>query len=121
HDRVIHALRALVPALRTAATASEAKRTLVLERCRLGRWAPRGRPLFVPEWYRGLRVLSPRFVRGARSAGDNVWVWVVDDAKRARALIELGVDGCFTTRPQGLCRELSLLASAGTDGNRVEL
>ena len=106
HGSLIGAVRALCPGLRTAATAREAKLALLLGRLGLGGFAPRGHPLFVPQRYRGVSVVTKSFVREARRAGDSVWVWVVNDRPTAVALAALGVDGCFTTRPSALASEL---------------
>ncbi len=113
HDALIGAVRALCPRLRTAATAREAKLALLLGRLGLGRFSPRGHALFVPQSYRGVRVVTDSFVRNARRAGDSVWVWVVNDAPTAVALVALGVDGCFTTRPSALASELAAALAAG--------
>jgi glycerophosphoryl diester phosphodiesterase len=53
----------------------------------------------VPERRGHVRVVSPRFVRLARRAGLKVQVWTVDDAADIRRLIDWGVDGIITDRP----------------------
>jgi glycerophosphoryl diester phosphodiesterase len=62
-----------------------------------------GRPAYqlfqVPEVRRGLRVVSPRFVRLARAAGLPVHVWVVNDADAMRRLLNWGVTGIISDRP----------------------
>lgn len=107
HGRVINALRGLDPGLRTAATKSEAWRMLVLGRLGLARLVPRGHVWIVPERHAGLQIVTRRFIELASSAGDAVWVFVVDDAVALRRLRELGVSGCVTSRPSELLAELS--------------
>jgi glycerophosphoryl diester phosphodiesterase len=53
----------------------------------------------VPEAASGLRIVSPRFVRAAHRAGRLVQVWTVDRAEDMRRLLEWGVDGIITDRP----------------------
>src|SRR5439155_23964984 len=53
----------------------------------------------VPEISGATRVVSPRFVRLAHQAGVAVQVWTVDDPADMRRLLEWGVDGIITDRP----------------------
>ena len=106
HASVVRSLRVQEPRLRTAATKPEAWRKLLLERVKLERWSPHGHTWMVPVVHRGLRVATPRFVASARHAGDDVWVYVVNDSAELLRLRNLGVTGCFTTRPAALARAL---------------
>lgn len=56
----------------------------------------------VPESFRGLAVVTPRFVRAASAAGVRVQVWTVDDPARMHALLDMGVHGLMTDRPSVL-------------------
>lgn len=107
-DGLIRGFRARVPEVRTAATPGEAWRALVCNRLRLERFSASGHLWMLPETHRGIRVVTKRFVEMATRAGDPVWVYVVNDAAHALALRELGVNGCFTTRPRALAHELRL-------------
>jgi glycerophosphoryl diester phosphodiesterase len=107
HGSVIVALRAQEPRLNTAATKSEAYRKLLLSRLNLQRFAPRGHAWMVPVRHAGVEVAPPRFVASARQLGDEVWVFVVDDASEVFRRRERGVAGCFTTRPVALARALA--------------
>ena len=53
----------------------------------------------VPEVSGGTRVVSPRFVKLAHKARIVVQVWTVDDPDDIRRLLEWGVDGIITDRP----------------------
>lgn len=56
----------------------------------------------VPESFRGIPVVTPRFVRSAARAGVKVQVWTVDDPARMTALLDMGVHGLMTDRPSVL-------------------
>jgi glycerophosphoryl diester phosphodiesterase len=52
----------------------------------------------VPETARGVRVVSPRTIRGFHRAGVEVHVWTVNSAADMRRLLGWGVDGIVTDR-----------------------
>jgi glycerophosphoryl diester phosphodiesterase len=56
----------------------------------------------VPERVRGLTLTDRALVRAAHRAGLQVHVWTVDDPDAMRRLLDLGVDGIMTDRPQVL-------------------
>lgn len=62
--------------------------------------------LQVPDRWRGLPVVTPRFVRAAHARNLPVQVWTVDDPERMRRLLAMGVDGIQTDRPDLLARVL---------------
>jgi glycerophosphoryl diester phosphodiesterase len=53
----------------------------------------------VPEWAEATRIVTPRFVRHAHSAGLKVQVWTVDEEADMRRLLGWGVDGLISNRP----------------------
>lgn len=93
-------IRAEAPHLATSACESEARWTLYRSWCA---WPlPMRRPYCafqVPEYAGRLRVVSPAFVRQAHRDGARVDVWVVDNEPDMRRLLESGVDGVITDRP----------------------
>lgn len=66
----------------------------------IGRWyVPAVDAFQVPETWGRYRVVTPGFVRAAHRANIPVHVWTVDDPADMRRLLEWGVDGIQTDRP----------------------
>lgn len=61
----------------------------------------------VPLTYRGLRVVTPGFIRRCHRAGVQVHVWTVDDATTMEALLDLGVDAIMTDRADVLAKVMA--------------
>jgi len=55
--------------------------------------------LQVPELHKGIRILTPGFLREAHRRNIPVHVWTVDDPESMRRLLSMGVDGIQTDRP----------------------
>jgi glycerophosphoryl diester phosphodiesterase len=72
-------------------------------------YAPAADVLQVPERWKGLRVVTPRFVREAHRWNLPVQVWTVDSVDDMRRLLSWGVDGIQTDRPDLLARLLTEL------------
>jgi glycerophosphoryl diester phosphodiesterase len=53
----------------------------------------------VPEGGRGVRIVTRRFVERAHDAGKHVHVWTVNEVDAMHRLLDLGVDGIVTDRP----------------------
>ncbi|HEY0636787.1 MAG TPA: glycerophosphodiester phosphodiesterase family protein [Pseudonocardiaceae bacterium] len=56
----------------------------------------------LPRYRHGLRVVDPALLRYARYAGVEVHVWTIDAAEEMAELLDLGVDGLVTDRPDVL-------------------
>ncbi len=63
--------------------------------------------LQIPETYFGVRVLSRRFLREAHRRNLPVHVWTVDGPSDMRRLLNMGVDGIQTDRPDILAQVLT--------------
>ena len=59
----------------------------------------------IPPAWKGIPIVTPRFMRAAHAAGIAVQVWTVNDAAEMHRLLDLGVDGVMTDRP-ALLREV---------------
>jgi glycerophosphoryl diester phosphodiesterase len=53
----------------------------------------------VPEWAEATRIVTPRFIRHAHAAGLKVQVWTVDEEADMRRLLDWGIDGLISNRP----------------------
>lgn len=125
HDRVaiasfstrrMHAMRAMFTARggRVPIAAMTPAAVLALwSASRLGRtpgWLSRrvawGGMAQVPRTYRGLTLVDERFIRAVHSIGAEVHVWVIDEEAEMRELLDMGVDGLVTDRPDVLLRVL---------------
>jgi glycerophosphoryl diester phosphodiesterase len=91
--------RRLEPQLRTGAAREETR--WALYRSWVG-W-PLGRPRYqefqVPERSGATTVVTRRFVEYAHKAGVAVKVWTIDDERDMRRLLDWGVDGIISDRP----------------------
>ena len=97
--RVVRAVRALDPAVATSAAREEVRWALYRSWCR---WPVSDAPYeayLVPEMSGLTRLVSPRFVEHAHSNNLRVQVWTVDVERDARRLLDWGVDGLITDRP----------------------
>ncbi len=63
------------------------------------RFLTRGVMAQVPMRYRRLSLVNESFVRMAHRYGAEVHVWTIDDADQMRLLLDTGVDGIVTDRP----------------------
>ena len=70
-------------------------------------YTPAADILQVPERWKGLRVVTRRFIREAHRLNIPVQVWTVDDEEDMRRLLDWGVDGIQTDRPDRLARLLT--------------
>jgi glycerophosphoryl diester phosphodiesterase len=61
-----------------------------------------GVALQIPETFRGVNVLTERLVGRAHAIGKDVHVWTIDDAGDMERLLDLGVDGIVSDRPDVL-------------------
>jgi glycerophosphoryl diester phosphodiesterase len=79
----------------------------ILSRVRLERLVrPAYDALQVPLRYRGITVVTPRFVRAAHARGVRVDAWTINQADEMSRLLDLGVDVIMTDRPGTLAAVL---------------
>ncbi len=97
--RCLRAARRAEPGVATSAGREEVRWALYRSWVGLSPSRPAYRGFQVPEWAGMTRVVSPRFVRAVHRAGLFVHVWTVDTAADACRLLDMGVDGLITDRP----------------------
>lgn len=97
--RVLRAARTYEPAIRTGSSREETRLALYRSWVRWPVRRPPNREYQVPEVSGSTRVVSPRFVRDAHEAGVAVHVWTVDAAPDMQRLLDWGVDGLISDRP----------------------
>jgi glycerophosphoryl diester phosphodiesterase len=71
-----------------------------------GLWKPTVDAFQIPEVHGGRRVMDRRMVVELRERNVAVHVWTIDDEADLRRLLEWGVDGIVTDRPDRLARVL---------------
>jgi glycerophosphoryl diester phosphodiesterase len=75
----------------------------------------------VPERQGSYRLVTPRFIRDLHARGVHVHVWTVNDESDMDRLLDWGVDGLVTDRPDLLGRVLQRrFGRAPTPGHRAE-
>lgn len=62
-------------------------------------FAPKADILQLPEYYLGVRIVTPRVIRAAHAVNIPVHVWTVDDPADMERLLDWGVDGIQSDRP----------------------
>lgn len=111
HGGALDAFRRACPAVATSAATGEAFAFWLLARLRLDAlYAPAFDALQVPERFGWLTVVDRPFVERARRHGVPVQVWTVDRQDDMARLLDLGVSGIVTDRPDRL---LALLQARG--------
>lgn len=100
YRRGVDVIRAEAPEIVTSASEPEARLTLYKSWIR---WPAAGerpyRAFQVPEWAGRLKVVSPPFVRQVHAEGATIQVWVIDRPEDVRRLLDWGVDGIISDRP----------------------
>ncbi len=95
----LRAARRLAPEIATSGARFEVRVALYRSWLHLTPGRVPYRAFQVPEVSGSTRVVSPRFVRLAHAAGLTVQVWTVDDPDDIRRLLDWGVDGIISDRP----------------------
>jgi len=90
-----------------SASRSEIFRFWALGRSGLGRWAdPKVDVLQLPEYSHGVHLVTRRNVELAHRVNTPVHVWTVNEVSDMHRMMDLGVDGIMSDRPDRLARVL---------------
>jgi len=98
-DAALRAARAYGPEIATSGGRLSVRMAVYRSWCYLSPGKVPYQALQVPETSGATRVVTPHFVRMAHKAGVVVQVWTVDDAGDIRRLLDWGVDGIISDRP----------------------
>lgn len=100
HEKTVKLVLQEATEIATAASRDEAMSMYLLSKIGLGRLhQPVGKVYQVPVTYAGREVVTPSFIKGAHSVGQEVYVWTVDTPSEMKRFLEMGVDGIITNRP----------------------
>ena len=99
YPRPVLAARALGDGVRTGAAQPEVRGALYASWCGLSPRKPAYYGFQIPEKAGRLRIVSPRFVRTVTRAGLTVSVWTINEEADMRRLLDWGVTGLITDRP----------------------
>jgi glycerophosphoryl diester phosphodiesterase len=110
HDRILKEFRRRTGGrVATSAAGREARLFWLASRLRLTRFLrPAYDALQVPARQSSLPVVDRRFVQAAHRLGIQVHVWTVDEREEMHRLLNLGVDGLMSDRPDLLLDVLRL-------------
>lgn len=95
----LRAARAAAPGVATSAGRFEVRMALYRSWLNLSPGRVPYQAFQVPETSGRTRVVSPRFVKLAHESGLVVQVWTVDEPENIRRLLDWGVDGIISDRP----------------------
>jgi glycerophosphoryl diester phosphodiesterase len=100
YQHALNAIREADQDIVTSASTSEARWTLHRSWVRWPWVSKQPYVAFqVPEYAGRMRVVSPAFVRQVRKQGQVMQVWVVNEREDVRRLLDWGVDGIISDRP----------------------
>lgn len=107
HPDTMNEFRQTCPDVATSMTEPEIRKFFGLNMAGMGSlFTPPGQAFQVPETSGSLQIITPRFVQGAQNRNIAVHVWTVNDPADMERLIETGVDGIITDRPDLLLEVL---------------
>lgn len=86
-----------------SASGERCRRFYVLHRLRMTGWRAFGAHVAqLPEVWGSRRIVTPRLVRDLHRAGAHIHIWTVNDPADMERLLDWGVDGLVTDRPDRL-------------------
>ena len=99
-QEVVNEFRQVCPEVATSAGESEVITFFVLSKLFLENiYSPEATALQVPESRFGLTVLSKRLIDAAHKRNLQVHPWTIDDVEDMQRMLDMGVDGIITDRP----------------------
>lgn len=109
HSSVLRYFRKICPLVPTSLGKSEITWLVLLERLHLGHlFKSSGYSIQLPFDYAGIKIVRPSLIQLAHDLNLSVDVWTINDSESMQVLLELGVDGIITDRPDRLETIVSL-------------
>jgi glycerophosphoryl diester phosphodiesterase len=103
HHGALDEFRRLCPEVATSGHQNDVRRFVYASRLRLAPiYTPPAVALQVPQRHGDVQIISKHLVQDAHNRGMQVHVWTVNEVAEMAALIDLGVDGIITDRPDRL-------------------
>lgn len=98
--QTITEFRKLCPEVTTSADESDTRIFVFMNFAYLSRWfSPDFNVFQVPTESSGITIMTPHFVRAAHARNVRVDVWTIDDPLEMKRLLDMGVDGIISDRP----------------------
>lgn len=103
HESTMKEFRSECPGVATSMVEPEIRLLFVLNTLFLGRLfqAP-SEAIQVPEYFGDLHVITDRFVKATQSHNVDLHVWTVNETEDLQRMLDFGVDGIITDRPDRL-------------------
>ena len=103
HPEVLQDFRERCPEIATSTTSTEVRNAFILRTLFLDKFFSTSAQAFqVPESQGDLKIVTQRFVRLAENKNVNLQVWTINEKADMQRLIDLGVKGIITDRPDRL-------------------
>jgi glycerophosphoryl diester phosphodiesterase len=100
HQRVLREFRARCPGVATSAGPDEVRAFVFLNFAYLGHlYRPEAEAFQVPRRQGSIEIVTPRLVEGLRGRNVQLDVWTINDEVEMRRLLDMGVGGIITDRP----------------------
>jgi glycerophosphoryl diester phosphodiesterase len=105
---VVNEFRQVCPEVATSAGQTEVITFFILSSLFLENiYTPEALALQIPETRSGITVLTNRLIEAAHKRGMEVQVWTIDDQEDQKRILEMGVDGIMTDRPDHLMEAIA--------------
>lgn len=115
-DAALRAAREYEPRIRTGAGREDTRWALYRSWAWLQPRQPRYREFQIPERSGAIRIVTRRFVSCVHRAGLPVHVWTVNESHDMQRLLDWGVDGLITDRPDRAVAAVRARAGLGAAG-----
>ncbi len=107
HPEALQDFRERCPEVATSTTSTEVRNAFILRTLFLDKFFPATAQAFqVPESQGRLRIITPKFIKLAKNKNMNLQAWTINETADMQRLVEMGIDGIITDRPDRLKKVL---------------